>query len=152
MSNNLVRADLPRPKREKEREEEMTPALTRGRKRGARASLRALFLRSGIYARAPFSGGSPRTNDFGAALFQSRRRGIETHLTRDTMAESVKLGTSGQLHGRLVSPRLVRDFWPNSLRAETSAAATTTALLSSGSKIRDPGVPPPDIGLPSIMP
>lgn len=100
MSNNLVRADLPRPKREKEREEEMTPALTRGRKRGTRAFLRVLFLRSGIYVRAPFSGGT-RTNDSGAALFQSRRCGIETHLTRDTMAESVKLGGAGQLHGRL---------------------------------------------------
>lgn len=39
------------------------------------------------------------------------------------------------------SPRLVRDFWSNSLRAETSAAAMT-ALLSSGFKTGIPILSP----------
>lgn len=112
----------------------MTPALTRGRERGTRAFLRALFLCSGIYVRVPFSGGI-RTNDSGAALFQSRRRGIETHLTRDTMAESVKLDGAGQLHGRL-GPLV----WFVTFGRNTSAAAMT-ALLGAGPKTRGLGPP-----------
>lgn len=49
--------------------------------------------------------------------------------------------------GVSVSPRLVRDFRPNSLRAETSTAAA--AAGDSGCSARGPKTrgPPPDIGL-----
>lgn len=142
VSNNLVCADLPGPRREKE--EEMTPALTQ---REGTWDDEGLPSRSSLsplrHLCAPLFGRHPDKRFRSCTFSVTTTRHRNASHTRHNGPESVKLGGAGQLHGRLGLPS--SGSW---LSAELTTAVPKHRRRSDLRR----GAPKPGVPVPLLPP